>query len=62
MTRFKELKRIQRAIKNSDVVDLKWAETFCRSRIANAPTKNFDKEWRHHLNAVLEVIEESSNE
>lgn len=49
MTRFKELKRIQRAIANRDEVDLRWATEYCRNRLKLGPAQ---KRWKKILDDV----------
>ena len=46
MSRFNELERIKAAIKNSDKVDLMWANAYCAMRIQIAATKDHQKYWR----------------
>ena len=45
MSRFKELKRIEAAIKNSDKSDLSWAASYCEMRIKTATRKDHQKYW-----------------
>jgi hypothetical protein len=46
MTRFKELRRIERAIEYRDRVDLEWAAEYCRLRLSYVRTKEGAKMWR----------------
>jgi len=50
MTRFKELRRIERAIEHRDQRELEWAEQYCEGRIAIAHRSAF---WRRILKRVL---------
>jgi hypothetical protein len=56
MTRFKELARIERAIANSDSVDLRWAEAYARSRIQTARNKVHRKYWASLLRTIEAAI------
>ncbi len=56
MTKFKELRRIQRAIENQDVMDLEWAANYCRTRIKIATKKDHAKYWRNILRDVESAI------
>jgi hypothetical protein len=51
-TRFKELRRIQRAIQHRDTNDLKWAQSFCEGRIQWADTKRGQSYRRRILKRV----------
>ena len=56
MTRFKELRRIEAAIKHRDADSLKWAAEYCRGRIASARTKRGEDQWRRVEKRVLAAI------
>ncbi|NRR93558.1 hypothetical protein HSX10_18450 [Winogradskyella undariae] len=45
MTRFKELKRIELAIKNKDEKEIVWALDYCNSRLQIAKMKSQIKHW-----------------
>jgi hypothetical protein len=45
MTRFKDLKRIDLAIKNQDVKELQWAIGYSKSRLQIAHRKEHIKYW-----------------
>lgn len=51
MTRFKELRRIERAIDNRDVIELRWAEEYCKWRLEHGMRKG-DSRWRRVLQRV----------
>ena len=57
MTRFKELRRIERAISNGDIVDLHWALLYCRSRLKIAPNKSTAKYWSDVSAKVQEALD-----
>jgi hypothetical protein len=59
MSRFKELKRIEAAIKNSDKADLGWAESYCAMRIQIATRKDHQKYWREIQQNVRKAAAES---
>ena len=63
MTRFKELKRIEQAIKNKDRNELLWAKEYCEARLKNAHDIHPNKiakqarfEWVKRYDEVLETI------
>ena len=63
MTRFDELKRIERAIKNLDIAELRWAESFAEMRVETAYqthpkkiAKQAQKEWNKRLKIVRDTI------
>ena len=60
MSRFKELRRIEAAIKNRDAKDLKWAEGYCQLRVSYALRKDHSKYWQKLLNRVRLATEASS--
>ena len=54
MTRFKELRRIERAIEHRDANDLAWARAYCENRIRSANVKRAADWWRRLLKQVTE--------
>jgi hypothetical protein len=46
MTRFNELRRIEKAIEHKDPSELRWAEWYCRMRIQVAVRKDHVRHWR----------------
>jgi hypothetical protein len=64
MSRFKELARIQAAIKHKDESELRWADWYCRMRQQVATRKHHTQYWREmqsKVAAVLREIEPSSD-
>jgi hypothetical protein len=47
MTRFKELRRIERAIEHQDQADLRWALDYCQLRLRMTRTKQGASHWKH---------------
>jgi hypothetical protein len=45
MTRFKELSRIQAAIKHRNESELQWAAEYCQMRLRTAARKEHSKYW-----------------
>jgi hypothetical protein len=45
MTRFKELDRIERAIRDGDTVEPEWVRSYSRSRVAISPNNAQRKHW-----------------
>jgi hypothetical protein len=58
MTRFKELRRIERAIEHRDTIDLRWAAEYCQMRLQLARTKQGTSRWRQLEKRVLAVLDE----
>jgi hypothetical protein len=46
MTRFKELGRIQAAIRHRNEPDLRWAEDYCRMRVRTATLNSHKNYWK----------------
>ena len=59
MTRFKELKRIERAIKNEDKTDLVWADSYCAMRIEVAIIERGKNYWRKIQKSVRDALANS---
>ncbi len=60
MTRFNELKRIERAIKNSDKEELEWSLHYAKMRISIATTKEHIKYWRKVSNKVSNALDDAN--
>jgi len=60
MTRFKELKRIEIAIKNADRVNLVWAESYCKMRIQIATLDRQKEHWRGILKSVEDALSKAN--
>ncbi|MDO9308592.1 MAG: hypothetical protein Q7V04_05960 [Deltaproteobacteria bacterium] len=58
MTRFKELQRIENAIKNRDVRELEWAVKYCEMRIPIVTMKQHEKHWMKLQKKVQIVLDE----
>ena len=56
MTRFKELKRIEQAIKNADKTELVWADSYCAMRIKVATIERGKNHWRKIQKSVRNVL------
>jgi hypothetical protein len=52
MTRFKELRRIERAIEHQDVSELQWAQSYCEDRIRWTTLKRGQDKWRRLLKRI----------
>ena len=46
MTRYKELRRVEKAIENEHEEDLKWDSAWCQMRLSMATMKYHQKGWR----------------
>ncbi len=58
MTRFKEGRRIDAAIKGRDPPELQWAHGYCRMRIQYAVRKDHRKTWENRLREVQAAMEQ----
>ena len=56
MTRFKELRRIESALKNKDKKELLWALDYCKMRLKFATMKSHIKHWQNLFNKVEEAL------
>ena len=59
MTRFKELKRIESAIKHKDKKEILWALDYCKSRLQFAKMKSQVKHWTKLVDKLKSEINES---
>jgi hypothetical protein len=61
MTKFKELKRIERAIEHKNEAELRWALDYCRMRIKLASTvhtmRKQGKYWHQMESKVRDALE-----
>lgn len=58
MTRFKEGRRIERAIKNKDKDELDWAMYYVNSRLAYLPSDAHGKAWIKSKKEIQDVLDE----
>jgi len=58
MTRFQELRRIERAIENLDRPDLEWSAQYCRLRLSLTRTKQGAAWWRHVAKQVEDALKQ----
>jgi hypothetical protein len=58
MTRFKELRRIERAIENLDATDLEWSAQYCRLRLSFIRTKQGGALWRRLAKQVEDALKQ----
>jgi hypothetical protein len=59
VTRFKELRRIERAIEHRDQTELRWAADYCRMRLQFAVTKQGQSRWRQIAKRVKAATDEA---
>jgi hypothetical protein len=60
MTRFKELRRIDSAVKHKNKAELEWALAYCKMRLQLASRKDHTKYWRGLEARVLEALKDSA--
>lgn len=58
MTRFKELRRIERAIEHRDTNDLRWAQASCQDRIRFTEVKRAQGDRRRLLKQITDALAE----
>ena len=58
MARFKELKRIEAAIKHKDQVELQWAIGYCKMRLTITGNGDHEKYWRQMERRVTQALDE----
>ena len=58
MTRFKELKRIEAAIKHKDQLELQWAISYCKMRLTITGKADHEKYWHQMERKVTQVLDE----
>ena len=56
MTRFKELRRIELAIKNKDEKELLWALGYCEMRLKLATMKQHIKHWQKLIDELNDTL------
>lgn len=56
MTRFKELQRIETAIKHRNQSELEWALSYCKMRWGIASRKDHRKHWHKLQNQVKAAL------
>ncbi len=57
MSRFKELNRIENAIRNCDNPELEWAQKYAEMHFSLATMKKHEKFWRKMLKRINKAIE-----
>jgi hypothetical protein len=57
MSRFKELKRIEDAIKHRDKPQLNWAAGYCAMRLSIARRKDHQKYWSDFVKQVEKALD-----
>jgi len=58
VTRFKELRRIERAIENLDATGLEWSAQYCRLRLSFIRTKQGGALWRRLAKQVEDALKQ----
>lgn len=58
MTRYKELRRLERAIEHKNEEELKWASWWCEMRLSMATMKHHQNHWRKLKERVDTAIAE----
>ena len=56
MSRFKELARIQAAIKHQNESELRWAAEYCQMRLRMAALKHHERYWRRIQREVTDAL------
>lgn len=58
MSRFKEMRRIDDAIKHKNKEELSWALNYTKMRFQSAVMKHHEKHWRKLIRQIQEVIDD----
>ncbi len=62
MTRFKELRRIENAIKHRNKADLQWALKYCKMRLRISSRTDHQKHWSNLQKKVLQSLDISKQQ
>ena len=60
MSRFKELRRIEDAIRHNNPKELEWSKDYCALRLSLARLKTHKKHWFNLLKKVNLALEENN--
>ena len=61
MSRFKELNRIEEAIKHKNISELHWAQSYSQMRVGTAEMKEHVKHWKNinaRVNEAIKLVSE----
>jgi hypothetical protein len=58
VTRFKELQRIEIAIKHKNTTELQWALDYCRMRLGIAARKEHVKHWQQLEKRIIRALDD----
>ena len=58
MTRFKEGRQIEAALRHRNLEELEWAAAYCRSRLSTLTQKMHEKHWRGQLHEIEAMIDQ----
>ncbi len=58
MTRFKEQRRIEAAIKHRNSQELAWALSYCQQRLELSSVKQHEKHWMKLIKEIEQTMEE----
>ena len=61
MTRFKEQRRIELAIKHRNMSELLWALKYCEQRFKFSSMKHHEKRWRKQIKQIRTTIQQIEN-
>ena len=62
MSRFKENRRINEAIKHRNSSELLWALEYCQSRLSIATMKEHIKHWNKFIERIKSALSETDDE
>lgn len=60
MTRYKELRRMERALQTLDYEELRWAMEWAQWRLRHATRKDHIKTWKKRLEAVRNALSDAT--
>lgn len=58
MTRFPELRRIENAIEKKDARELRWALSYCETRLAFSTMRQHQKHWQTLIARVHAALDD----
>ena len=59
MSRCKDIKRVEKAIKDYDIIDLQWADVYCNTRMLAAKREEAQHHWASLLKQVRGALEKA---
>ena len=61
MSRCKDIKRVEKAIKERDIIDLQWADIYCNTRLLASKREEAQNHWSGLLTQVRSALEQAKS-